>query len=78
MQILTFKTSSCNLIIRRLKANLVLVFLFDLKRFYDILKSKSPCVLLKKIIKFNKNEIESAVENPSHSFRETNFVLQLI
>ena len=29
-------------------------------------------------IKFNKNEMESKMENPTHSFRETDLVLQLI
>ena len=34
--------------------------------------------LLNKNINFNKNETESKIENPTHSFRETNLVLQLI
>ena len=34
--------------------------------------------MLNKNINFNKNETESKMENPTHSFRETNFVLQLI
>ena len=29
-------------------------------------------------INFNKNETESKMENPTHSFRETNLVFQLI
>ena len=41
-------------------------------------ESKSLCILLKKNINFNKNEIESKTENPTHNFRETNLVLQLI
>ena len=28
-------------------------------------------------INFSKNEMESKMENPTHSFRETNVVLQL-
>ena len=40
--------------------------------------SKSPCILLNKNINFNKNEAESKMENPTHKFRGTNFVLQLI
>ena len=45
---------------------------------YDVLKSKSPCILLNKNVNFNKNETELKMENPTHSFRETNLVLQLI
>ena len=33
---------------------------------------------VEKNINFNKNEIESKTENPTHNFRETNLVLQLI
>ena len=36
------------------------------------------CIILNKNINFNKNETESKMENPTHSFRETNLVLQLI
>ena len=32
----------------------------------------------KKNINFNKNEAEFEIENPTHSFREANHVLQLI
>ena len=45
---------------------------------HDALKSKSPCISLNKNINFNKKETESKMENPTHSFRETNPVLQLI
>ena len=45
---------------------------------YDVLKSKTPCIFLNTNINFNKNEMESKMENPTHSFRETNLVLQLI
>ena len=38
-------------------------------------KSTSPCMLFKETINFNKNETESKIENPKHSFRETNLVL---
>ena len=37
------------------------------ERNYDVLKSKSPCFLLNKNIKFNKNETESDIEKPTHS-----------
>ena len=43
-----------------------------------VLKSKSRCILLNKNINFNENETESKMENPTHSLRETNLVLQLI
>ena len=55
-----------------------LFYYFNFERNYDVLKSKSPCILLNKNINFNKNETESKIENPTHSFRETNLVLQLI
>ena len=42
---------------------------FKPERNYDVLKSKSPCILLSKNINFNKNETESKMENPMHSFR---------
>ena len=51
---------------------------FDFERNYDVLKLKSPSILLKKNINFHKNETESKMENPTHSFREKNLVLQLI
>ena len=44
----------------------------------DVLKSKNPCILLNKNMNFTKNETESKMGNPTHSFRETNLVLQLI
>ena len=53
-------------------------YYFNFERNYDVLKSKSPCILLNKNISFNKNETELKMENPAHSFRETNLVLQLI
>ena len=31
-----------------------------------------------KDMNFNKNKTESKMENPSHTFRETNLVLQLV
>ena len=38
----------------------------------------SPCIMLNKNINFNKNEMESKMENPTHNFREANLVLQHI
>ena len=55
-----------------------LFYYFNFERNYDVLKSKSPCILLNKNVSFNKNETESKIENPTHSFWETNLVLQLI
>ena len=55
-----------------------LFYYFNFERSYDVLKSKSPCTFLNKNTEFNKNEMESTMENPTDSFRETNLVLQLI
>ena len=55
-----------------------LFYYFNFEKNYDVLKSKIPYILLNKNINFNKNETESKMENPTHSFRETNLVLQLI
>ena len=54
-----------------------LFYYFNFERSYDVLKSKSPCILLNKNINFNKNETESKMENPTHSFRKLNLLLQL-
>ena len=62
-----FKTSCCNLKIRRREAKLCVAFL--LWR-YDALKSKSPCILLNKNINFNKNETESKMEKATHTVLE--------
>ena len=51
---------------------------FNFKRNYDILKTKSPCILLNKNMNFNKNGRDSKMENPAHSFKDTNLVLQLM
>ena len=77
---LIFKSSCCNLKIRGLGTKLCLWLFcyFNCERTYDVLKSKSPSILLNNNINFNKNEMESKMENPTHSFRETNLVLQLI
>ena len=55
-----------------------LFYYFNFERNYDVLKSKSPCILLNKNINFNKNETKSKMENPTHSFREINLLIQLI
>ena len=52
-----------------------LFYYFNFERNYDAKKSKSQCILSNKNINFNKNETESKMENPTHSFRETNLVL---
>ena len=58
--------------------NWILLFSYiNFKRNYDVLKSKIPCILLDKNINFNKKDTESKMENPTHSFRETNIALQL-
>ena len=53
-------------------------YYFNFERNYNILKSKSLCILLNEIINFNKNETELKMENSTDSFTETNLVLQLI
>ena len=55
-----------------------LFYYFDFERNYDILKLRSPCSLLNKNTNFNKNEMESNIENPTHSFTETKLALQLL
>ena len=50
--------------------------IFYFKRNHDVLNSLSPCFLLNKNIKFNKNETESKMENPTQNFREITHVLQ--
>ena len=55
-----------------------LFYYLNCEKNYEILNSKSPCTLLNKIMNFNKNGTDSKMENPKHSFRETNLVLQLI
>ena len=49
-----------------------LFYYFYFERTYDLLRSKSPCILLSQNINFNKNETESKMENPTHNFREAN------
>ena len=49
-----------------------LLYYFNFERNYDVLKSKSPCILLNESTNFNKNETKSKMENPTHTL-----VLQL-
>ena len=55
-----------------------LLYYFNFERNNDVLKSKSPCILLKKYINLSQNETESKMENHTHNFRESNLVLYLI
>ena len=55
-----------------------LLYYFNFERNNDVLKSKSPCILLKKYINLNQNETESKMENHTHNLRESNLVLYLI
>ena len=57
---------------------MLLFYYFYFEKNYDVLNSRSVCIWLNKNINFNKMETESKMENPSHSFREINLVLQLI
>ena len=75
---LNFKTSHCNLKIRDLEAKLCVAFLlfsFWNKLWRVKLKESKHCVEQK--TKFNENGMESKMENPTHRFRETNYVLHL-
>ena len=49
-----------------------LFYYFNFERLYEVLKSKSPCILLDKNTNFSKNETESEMESPINNFRETN------
>ena len=53
-------------------------YYFYFQRNYDVLKSNSPCFLLNKNIKFDKNKTKSRMENLTHSFRTMNHMLQLV
>ena len=76
---LNFKTFCCNLKSSGLGSKLWATFLFfDFERNYDVLKSKCPCILMNSNINFHKNEMESELQKPTNSFRETNLMLQLI
>ena len=55
-----------------------LLYYFNFERNFDVVKSKSPYLLLNKNINFDKNKTKSKMENATHSFRQTNLVLQLI
>ena len=55
-----------------------LFYYFNFERNYNVLKSKSPYFLLNKNVNYNQNEMESKMENSTHSFRKTNFVLRLL
>ena len=68
-----------NFLLQLWEENCVWIFYyFNFERSYDVLKSKSSCIKLNKNINFNKNGMESKMENLTHSFREMNLVLQLM
>ena len=76
---LNFKISCSNLKSEGWEQDYVWLFCyFNFERNCYVIKSKSLCILLNKNKNFNKDETESKMENPSHSFRETNLVLRLI
>ena len=76
---LNFKTSCCNLKIRSWNKTVCgFSIILILKGIMTFQSQKSPCILLKKNINFSKNEMESKMENSTHSFREADLVLQLI
>ena len=43
---------------------------FNFERSYDILKSKSSCILLNKNVNFNKNGMESKMESHTQFLRD--------
>ena len=45
---------------------------------YNILKSQNPFCLLKKNINFNKHEMKSKIENPTHTLKEMSLVPQFV
>ena len=49
---------------------------FNFERIYDVLKLKSPYLLLDKNVNFDE-KTRSKMENPKQSLRETNLVFQL-
>ena len=51
-----------------------LFYYFNFERNYDVLKLTSPCFLLN----LYKNETGSKIENPIHTVKEINIVLQII
>ena len=75
---LNFKTSTCNQKSDVWEQNCVWLFNILILKAVMTLKSKSWCILLNKNIKFNTNGKKSKMENPTHSFRGTNLVLQLV
>ena len=40
-----------------------LLYYFNFEKSYDLLKSRSPCILLNKKVNFDKNETESTMED---------------
>ena len=80
MQILlNFQTFCTKLKIRGLEAKVSVPFpLFSFWKELWRIMPKSPWFLLNKNVNFNKNETESKKGNPTHSFRETKLVSQLI
>ena len=47
-----------------------LFYYYNFERNYNVLKSKSPCILLNKNRNCNKNETESKVENPHTQYQK--------
>ena len=75
---LNFETSYCSLNARGLKAKACKAFLYvNFQRNYGVLKPNSQCILLSKDINFNRNGVESKMNNSTHDFREMNLSLRL-
>ena len=75
---LNFKISCSNLKFSGEQNRVWCFSYFNFGRSHDVLKSNSLCIFLNKNINFNYNETESKMENSTHTFRETSFVLKLI
>ena len=72
-----FQTSCCNVKIRGLGARLCrFCVIFKMKVIVKFQTQRVHVFLLNTNISFNKSEAESKMENPTHSFREINLVVQ--
>ena len=74
---LNFKSSCCNLKIWEQKCVWLFLY-FNFERNHKVLKSQESVLFVEQKFKLNKNKTESRMENLTHSFIETNLVLQLI
>ena len=76
--LLNFQTSCFNLKIRGLGAKLCKAFLSIILILKGIMTFQSTRFVLNKNINISKNETESKMEKPTHTFREMNLLIQLV